>query len=48
MNLRARVGRLLVSLQAIELGLELFTGVYVVDAGREPDVIERKSVIGVS
>jgi hypothetical protein len=34
--------------QAIELGLKLFTSVFVVDAGREPKVIERQSAIGVS
>ena len=33
---------------SIELGLEFFTRVFVVDAGREPNVIERQSAIGVS
>ena len=32
----------------IELGFELFTSVFVVDAGSEPNVIEWQSPIGVS
>jgi hypothetical protein len=34
-------------LHSIELGLELFARVFVVDAGREPNVIKRKPAIGI-
>jgi len=53
----ARTGRLLAKsicssfspgfLHSLELGLELFARVFVIDAWREPNVIERRSAIGV-
>src|ERR1044071_9095368 len=41
------VSRSLGFLHALELGLELFTRVFVVDTRREPNVIERQLLVGV-